>query len=111
MPVEKWSDSVAVVHLANDPQFTDELEDLDQYALAGRPHVVLDMAAVDSINSSNLARLLKLRKQNLLAERRLILCNLGSHVINTMLVTGLDNVFDISTDVSTSLATLQMQRT
>jgi anti-anti-sigma factor len=112
MPVEKWSESVVVVHLADDPQFTDELEDLEEFARSAVdwPSAVLDFGTVTSINSSNLARLLKLRKQAIAAGRRLILCNIGSQVLNTLLVTGLDNVFDLSQDVSTGLATLQMQR-
>jgi anti-sigma B factor antagonist len=112
MSVDKWSDSVVVVHLADDPQFTDELEDLDEVVAASpvRPSAVLDMGAVFSINSSNLARLLKLRKLALSSDRRLILCNIGAHVLNTLLVTGLDNVFEISPDVSTALASLEINR-
>jgi anti-anti-sigma factor len=113
MPVEKWSESVVIVHLADDPQFTDELEDLEEFAAATpqRPNAVLDFSPVNVINSSNLARLLKLRKQALANDRRLILCSVGSHVLNTLLVTGLDNVFELSQNVSTALATLQMSRT
>jgi len=112
MSVDKWSDSIDVVHLADDPQFTDELEDLEEHAAAvpNRPHAVLDFAAVSSINSSNLARLLKIRKLAIAANRRLVLCNVGSHVLNTLLLTGLDNVFELSQDVSTALATLQLAR-
>ena len=108
MPVEKWSESVVILHLADDPQFTDELEDLEEYAADGRPNAVLDFAGVHGINSSNLARMLKLRKQTIQVGKRLILCNLGSHVLSTLLVTGLDNVFELSQDVSTALATLQL---
>jgi len=112
MPVEKWSDSVVIVHLADDPQFTDELEDLEEFAsgVPVRPHAILDFGSVFTINSSNLARLLKLRKQTIVTDRRLILCNVGSHVLSTLLMTGLDNVFEISQDVSTALATLEMKR-
>jgi anti-anti-sigma factor len=112
MSVDGWSDSIVVVHLADDPQFTDELEDLDKFTSGKleRPHVILDFAAVGHINSSNLARLLKLRKLAVGAERRLILCNVGSHVLNTLLVTGLDNVFELGQNVSTALAGLQMNQ-
>ena len=75
-----------------------------------RPHAVLDFGSVLTINSSNLARMLKLRKQTITSDRRLILCNVGSHVLSTLLMTGLDNVFEISQDVSTALATLEMKR-
>jgi anti-anti-sigma factor len=110
MSVEQWSDSIVVVHLADDPQFTDELEDLDKYCVSAafRPSTVLDCAGLFSINSSNLARLLKLRKQIITADQRLILCSVSSQVMNTLLVTGLDNVFELSQNVSTALAKLQM---
>jgi anti-anti-sigma factor len=112
MPVEKWSDSVVVVHLADDPQFTDEFQDLDQFIAAApnRPNIVLDFGAVLTINSSNLARMLKLRKSSLTGDRRLILCNVSTHVLSTLLMTGLDNVFEMSQNVSTALATLEMSR-
>lgn len=107
MPIEKWSDQVAVVHLADDPQFTDDLDALPQGSakLAG---VVLDLGAVHYINSSNLAKLLKLRKQVLSDDGRLILCNLSDQVWGAFLVTGLDKVFDYSENVTTALATLQI---
>jgi anti-anti-sigma factor len=110
MSVDKWSDSIVVVHLADDPQFTDELEDLERHCATApvRPHAVLDFGGVNAINSSNLARLLKIRKAAIQGDKRVILCGVGSHVLNTLLVTGLDNVFDLSQDVSTALATLQM---
>ena len=111
MPVEKWSDSVVVVHLGDDPQFTDDLEALDPALSGGRVHAVLDFAAIRFVNSSNLARLLKLRRQCVQDDRRLILCKVGTHVWSTMLVTGLDKVFEFSEDVTTALATLQLQRT
>jgi anti-anti-sigma factor len=101
-----------VVHLADDPQFTEELEDLEAFCAShvNRPHAVLDFTGVVTINSSNLAKLLKLRKQALAATRRMILCNIGDLVMSTLLVTGLDNVFELSQDVSTALATLEMAR-
>jgi anti-anti-sigma factor len=108
MPVEKWSDSVAVAHLADDPQFADDLGSIDSLVAAGGTDVVLDCAAVHFINSSNLARLLKLRKQMAAAQRRLVLCSVSTQVWGTFLVTGLDKVFQFSDNVPTALATLQM---
>jgi anti-anti-sigma factor len=110
MPVEKWSDSVLLVHLADDPQFTDDLEDLEEALALGESNAVLDFAPVQAINSSNLARLLKLRKQQVQRNKQLIVCNIASNVHHTFLVTGLDNVFEISENVATALATLQMTR-
>jgi anti-anti-sigma factor len=104
MPIERWSDNVVVVHLADDPQFTDDLAALEQ----PKSHAVLDFAAVHFINSSNIAKLLKLRKQMTQGERRLLLCGINTQVWGAFLVTGLDKVFEFSDNVPTALATLQM---
>jgi anti-anti-sigma factor len=108
MPVEKWSENVAVVHLADDPQFTEDILSIEESPTLAKSDVVLDCAAVHFVNSSNIARLLKLRKQMVTLERRLVLCSLGTQVWGTFLVTGLDKVFEFSDNVPTALATLQM---
>ncbi|MGB7160102.1 MAG: STAS domain-containing protein [Tepidisphaeraceae bacterium] len=105
MPLERWSDRVVVVHLADDPQFT---EDLYAFDASVGDDVVLDFAAVRSINSTNLARLLKLRKQALADKAKLLLCGVSTEVWGTFLVTGLDCLFEFSDNVPTALATLQM---
>src|SRR5256885_5562534 len=43
MPIEKWSDQVSVVHLADDPQFTDDLEDRKSTRL-NSSHLVISYA-------------------------------------------------------------------
>lgn len=108
MPIEKWSDTVLVVHLADDPQFSEDLAALEATELAGRRAAVLDFAAVHFVNSSNIAQLLRLRKRMHGDESRLILCNINTQVWGTFLITGLDKVFDLSDNVTTALATLQM---
>jgi anti-anti-sigma factor len=108
MPIEKWSDQVSVVHLADDPQFTDDLEGLEHRLAQGKSDVVLDYAAVHFINSSNLARLLKLRKKMNVDSSRLVFCNVSTQVWGAFLVTGLDKIFEFSDNVPTALATLQI---
>ena len=71
-------------------------------------HAVLDFATVHFINSSNLARLLKLRKRMNAEESRLVVCNVSTQVWGAFLVTGLDKVFEFSDNVPTALATVQM---
>jgi anti-anti-sigma factor len=107
MPIEKWSDSVAIVHLGDDPQFSD---DLDAASHLDRPCVsrILDFSAVHFVNSSNIATLLRLRRRIHDENGRLILCNVQSQVWATFLVTGLDKIFDISENVTTALATIQL---
>ena len=108
MPVEKWSDKIVVAHLADDPQFSEDVLSIEEAIKGGPRDAVLDLAAVHFLNSSNLARLLKLRKQMITADRRLMLCGISNPVWSAFLVTGLDKVFDFSANVTTALATLQM---
>jgi anti-anti-sigma factor len=102
MPIEKWSDDVSVLHLSDDPQFTDDLDALEQNPGHARK-IVLDFAAVHFINSSNIAKLLRLRKRLVSQDGRLILSNVGTQVWSTFLVTGLDKVFAFSENVTTAL--------
>jgi anti-sigma B factor antagonist len=106
-PVEKWSDQVTVVHLADDPQFTEELESFEKTEAADKD-MVLDFAAVHFINSSNLARVLRLRTKLTENNRRLVLCNVKTQVWSTMLMTGLDKLFDFADSVSSALTSLQL---
>ena len=109
MPVEKWSDSVVVAHLADDPQFSEDMLSIEQALGPASKDAVLDLAAVHFVNSSNLARLLKLRKQLLSVDRRLLLCSVSKPVLTAFVATGLDRVFDFSDSVPVALATLQMK--
>ena len=59
MPIEKWSDSVAVAHLGDDPQFSEDLENAARLEPPGL-NCVLDFSAVHFVNSSNIAALLRL---------------------------------------------------
>ncbi len=105
MPLERWSDRVVVVHLADDPTFTDDLLTFDASVGAD---LVLDFAGVRHINSSNLGRLLKLRKQAAAEKARLVLCGVNTELWGTFLTTSLDCLFEFSDNVPTALATLQM---
>ena len=108
MPIEKWSENVVIVHLADDPQLTDDLEALAESQDQNRDSAVLDFAGVQYINSSNIAKLLKLRKQMLGNDARLVLCGVHTQVWSAFLITGLDKVFEFSDNVPTALATIQI---
>lgn len=108
MGIQNWSDEITVVELNDDPQFTDDLTSLVD-ALEGKPtDVVLNFAAVSFMNSSNVAKILRLRKMVLSAEHHLMLCDINTQVWGVFLVTGLDKVFDVTNDISTALTTLQL---
>lgn len=108
MPLEKWSENTIVVHLADDPQFTDDLESVEQSLDQGRCDTVLDFGAVKFVNSSNIAHLLRLRNKMVQHENRLVLCNVSTQVWGSFLITSLDKVFTFSDNVTTALATIQM---
>lgn len=108
MAIQKWSEEITVVELADDPEFTDDVTNVTD-ALESEPSdVVLNFAAVSFINSSNVAKLLRLRKQIMATRRRLLLCCVNTQVWGVFLVTGLDKIFGFTNDISTALATIQM---
>lgn len=108
MTIQNWSDEITVVELADEPLFTDELNSVTD-ALERRPtHVVLNFSAIGYVNSSNIARLLRLRKLVFSQHRRLVFSNVNTQVWGVFLVTGLDKIFEFTNDISTALATVQM---
>lgn len=109
MSIENWSDSIVVVDLQDDPVLTDDLTGLfDQLDKKPGVDVVLDFAGVSYLNSSNIAKLLKVRKKLISDKRRLVLCGINTNVWGLFLVTGLDKVFEFTDSVSTALATVQL---
>ncbi|MCC7350826.1 MAG: anti-sigma factor antagonist [Phycisphaerales bacterium] len=110
MPVEKWSDTIAVAHLGDDPQFSEDMAAVERAAAGSHPlDVVLDFDAIRFVNSSNIAHLLRVRGQTLAEGGRLVLCGISTHIWGTFLVTGLDKIFTFSDNVTTALATLQIE--
>jgi anti-anti-sigma factor len=108
MPIQKWSDEIIVAELTDDPQFAEEMAALTQQLGGKGAHVVVNLSAVSFLNSSNISRLLRLRKQMLGLNRRLILCAVNNQVWGVFLVTGLDKIFEFTGDVSTALASIQL---
>ena len=109
MSIENWSENIIVAELQDDPAFTDDLSVLiDQTAEGADRDVVLNFSGVGYVNSSNIAKMLKLRKQLISNKRRLVLCGIDMNVWGIFLVTGLDKVFEFADSVSTGLATVQI---
>lgn len=109
MAIQKWSDEITIVELSDDPQFTEDLDGLMDSVENEPTDVVLNFAAVGFINSSNVAKLLRIRKVMLAVERRLVLCDVNAQVWGIFLVTGLDKIFEFTSDVAIALASLQME--
>ena len=112
MPIENWSDNVLLVELADDPQFTDDLTALlETVEQRSDLDVVLNFQNVTFLNSSNIAKLLKVRKiQTVNHQRKLKLCVVSTHVWGVFLVTGLDKIFDVCDDVASGIYSLQLDQ-
>ncbi len=109
MPLQKWSENILVAELQNEPQFSDDLNALfDMIEAEGKVDVLLNFAEVTYVNSSNIAKMLKLRKIVLNNGRRLLICGANAHVWGVFLVTGLDKMFTFADDITTGLADLQL---
>ena len=109
MSIENWSEKIIVAELQDDPAFTDDVSALiDQTAQGSDRDVVLNLSGVGYVNSSNIAKLLKLRKQLISSHRRLVLCGIDMNVWGIFLVTGLDKVFEFADNVAMGLATVQI---
>jgi anti-anti-sigma factor len=111
MSIENWSENILLVELQDDPSFTDDLNALlDQVQDNKQYDVVLNFASVNYLNSSNIAKLLRLRKVQISNGRQMKLCGVNTHVWGLFLITGLDKVFSFCDDVSMGLASVQLER-
>ena len=111
MPIQQWSDQIIVADLTDDPQFTDELSSLtDQLERDPPTDVVLDMQGVTYVNSSNIAKLLRVRKAVIARDRQVFLTGISTQVWGILLVTGLDKLFNVANDTASALTSLQMNR-
>ncbi len=110
MGIQEWSEQILVVDLSDDPLLSDDLDALVDFIDTHGPRdVLIELRGASYINSSNIAKLLKIRKQAESTGRQLRLCEIPDSVWSVFLVTGLDNIFDFSDSVSTALAELQME--
>ncbi|HEY7118543.1 MAG TPA: STAS domain-containing protein [Tepidisphaeraceae bacterium] len=103
MSIETRPDDVALVRLADDPQFTEDLDALTVLDPAKPPAVVMEFSGVHYLNSSKLAKLLRLRKRLIEVDGKLVLCGMTPQVGSVFQVTGLDKVFVIADDVPNAL--------
>ncbi len=111
MSIQSWSDNTIVVELQDDPAFSDDMVAVtDQLGAEKDVDVVLDFSGVSYVNSSNLAKLLKLRKTLVANQRRLVVCGVNTSVWGIFLVTGLEKVFEFADNLPLALAGLQIDR-
>jgi anti-anti-sigma factor len=112
MPIVDWSDRIIIAELSDEPAFSDDMDALLRRVEDGEeepPDVIVNMQGVSYMNSSNISQLLRLRKRLLIANRRMRLCSVADTVWSEIMVTGLDKIMEFTDDVSTSLASLQIE--
>jgi anti-anti-sigma factor len=112
MPIDRWSDHIAIVELGDEPQFSDDLTALsrlldDEQGL--EPSVVLDFSRVTYLNSSNMAAMLKVRKRLVTSHRQLRVCAVNDPVWGLFMTAGFDKLFVFVPDIATALASIQMK--
>jgi len=112
VPIQKWSDEIWVAKLGPDPGFGEDIDALISNSGNGQspPDIVLDLSGVDHLNSSQLTRLLRLRKAMIERNRSLRLAGPNDTIWAVLLTTGLDKVFEFSSDATTALAEIQIAR-
>lgn len=112
MPINNWSESIVIAEMSDEPSFSEDMSLLFDHLEETKespPDVIVNMKSVSYLNSSNIAQLLRLRKKLNSARRRLRICSVPDAVWSELLITGLDKIFDFTDDVSTSLASLQLE--
>lgn len=109
MAIEHWSNEIVIVHLPQEPEMSDEFKAITEFISERENYdVVVDFSSVDNVTSSDLLKLLKLRQLMALGGRRLVLCNIDPTTEDMLSITGLADVFELTRDKSTALATLEM---
>ncbi len=68
--------------------------------------MVIDFSGVDIVTSSNLSRLMKLRKMLSDSDHKLVLCSVASATKGILMITGIDGNFEFAKDKSEVLASL-----
>jgi len=110
MPIQQWSDGILLVDLADEPQFTDDLQSISERIDSHGPVcVVLNLAGLKQVSSSQITALLRMRRKIVAGRKRMRLCCVPDLVWGVVLVMGLDKVFDFSPDVPSALASLQLE--
>lgn len=104
-----WSDKIRVADLSDEPEFSEELSNLEsRVKQGGDKHVVIDLTGVSYLNSSHIAQLLRLRRELHQQGKALHICGVRDQVWSVMLITGLDKVFDFFESKMTAIASLQI---
>ena len=115
MSLTDWSENIIIAEMTDEPDFSDDMnallsrvEEVDNEK-EKMPDVIVNLAEVDYLNSSNIAQLLRLRKRLVACGSRLRICSVGDQDWGVILVTGLDKLFEFQPDVAMALASLHIE--
>ena len=110
-----YSEDSVIGETRDEPVFSEDMGSLmsivDDAEQGSRemPDVVVNLAEVGYLNSSNIAQLLRLRKRLAAGGGKLRVCSVGDQVWGVILVTGLDKLFDFHDDLALAIASLQLE--
>jgi len=110
MPVQKWDDETLVIGLGDDPALADDMAEACARLDDAARDVVLDFSDVGRLTSSGISALLRIRKRQTEAGRRLVLCSPKDAVWGVFLSTGIDTLFEFAENVTQALARIQSDR-
>jgi anti-anti-sigma factor len=98
MPITRHD--VEILRLAQEPAFSERIEPLlTRIREPGwNRHVIVSLAEVSYLSSSNLTQLLKLRQFARVLDLQMRIAGCSDQVMSEFRVTGLDRVFDFSPD-------------
>lgn len=108
MGIDHSSQGILTVDLLPEPDMGNELEKVAKIARDEADcDVIIDFSSVDIITSSNIAKLLKLKKLLDGFGHQLVLCGLISATKQIFKLAGLDQVLDFADDKSAALTTVK----
>lgn len=111
MPIQQWSEHIMLLDMRDEPQFSEDLQQVFEQLDQREFDVVANMKKVRQVNSTSLGELLQLRQRLVRNGRHLRLCSVPDTVWGVLLVTSLDKVFEVAEDVPSALASLQLDGT
>jgi anti-anti-sigma factor len=111
MGIDHSSQGILTVDLLPEPDMANELEKAAKIAREEADcDMIVDFSNVDIITSSNIAKILKLKKLLDGFGHRLVLCGLISATKQIFKLAGLDQVLEFADDKSAALTTIQHAR-
>ncbi len=113
MGLNDWSERIVIAELGNEPAFSEDMDALidriERTPEAQTPDIIVDLSAVEHLNSTNIAQLLRLRKKMAHAGKGLRVSGTNDRVWSIMLTANIDSLFTFNGDVATALASLQIE--